>query len=84
MVFPKGCGNANANTTTKLPEKVTEKISTRSIGKVQAKLAQYLGENGWEILQSAGEKADDIYEKLVKRQVDYDDAAKFLMEMLED
>ncbi len=47
-------------------------------------MAQYLGENGWEILQSAGEKADDIYEKLVKRQVDYDDAAKFLMEMLED
>ena len=76
--------DANANSKAKLPEKVTEKISTRSIGKVQAKLAQYLGENGWEILQSAGEKADDIYEKLVKRQVDYDDAAKFLMEMLED
>ena len=64
-------------------EKITEKISAKSIGMVQVKLAAYLGEEGWGMLQAAGGKADEIYEQLVYRQIDYREATKLLLAILD-
>ena len=68
----------------KRSEKNTGKVSAKSVGKVQVKLAAYLGEEGWDMLQKAGEKADDIYEQLAKRQINYREATKLLLEILDE
>lgn len=67
----------------KSSEKITEKISAKSIGMAQAELAAYLGEAGWGMLQTAGEKADDIYEQLVYRQINNREATKLLLGILD-
>lgn len=68
----------------RLTEKIAEKVSAKSIGRVQAKLATHLGEEGWAILQKAGQEADDIYEKLATTQINYQEATKLLVEILEE